>query len=123
MLAKAFPVLAADDMARAKAFYTEKLGLDVMMDSDEWTLFRLKDGSALFVYQHQGTRPTNTVAGFMVDDLAAEMAALKGRGVTFEEYDQPGIKTVEGVAEIEGGLRECWVVDTEGNILSIGQMG
>ena len=122
MLAKAFPVLAADDLARAKAFYAEKLGLDIMMESEEGVFFQLKDGSGLLVYPHKGTRATNTAAGFWVDDLAAEMTELKGRGVKFEDYDQPGLKTVDGVVEADG-FKSAWFLDTEGNILSVGQLG
>ncbi len=122
MLAKSFPVLGAQDMGRAKAYYTEKLGLDIMMEADLGIMFQLKDGTGLLVYPHSGTKGTSTVAGFFVDDLAAEMKELRGRGVKFEDYDQPGLKTVDGVAEFEG-LKSAWFVDTEGNILSVGQMG
>ena len=122
MLAKASPVLVAEDMARAKAFYTEKLGLSVMFDSPEAIALQLKDESVLVLYPHERTKATHTVAAFMVDDLAAEMKELRGRGVVFEEYDQPGLKTVNGVAELPG-MKSAWFKDTEGNILSVGQMG
>lgn len=53
-----------------------------------------------------------------MDDLDAEVAELKRRGVIFEEYDLPGIQTVDGVAEW-GPLRVCWFKDSEGNILGV----
>lgn len=109
-------------MARAKKFYAEKLGLDMAMESDEGTLFHLKDDSVLLVYPHEGVRATNTVAGFIVEDIVAEVAELKSRGVKFENYDQPGLKTVDGIAESEG-LKGAWFLDTEGNILAINQIG
>jgi predicted enzyme related to lactoylglutathione lyase len=61
---------------------------------------------------------THTQVGFGVDDVEAEVADLKAKGVTFEEYDFPGLKTVDGVAEIEGE-RAAWFKDCEGNLLSI----
>ncbi len=116
------PVLAAEDLARAKAYYTEKLGFSVMFESPEAVALELKDGSMWVLYPHERTKASQTVVGFMVDDLAAEMKELRGKGVKFEEYDQPGLKTVDGVAELPG-MKSAWFVETEGNILSVGQMG
>ena len=63
----------------------------------------------------------NTVIGWEVDDIDKVVEDLRGRGVTFEEYDFPGLKTVNGIAELEGIERAAWFKDSEGNILSIGQ--
>ena len=57
--------------------------------------------------------------GIVVDDLDATMKDLESRGVTFEEYDLPGIKTVKGVVTMPDGSRGAWFKDTEGNILSL----
>jgi hypothetical protein len=66
--------------------------------------------------------------GWEVVDLEATVAALKARGVVFEEYDLPGLRTVHGIAEIAGnypskgvGERGAWFRDSEGNLLGIGQ--
>ena len=67
--------------------------------------------------------------GWEVDDLEATVAALRARGVVFEEYDLPGRRTVGGIADIEGnypsrggvGERAAWFRDSEGNLLGIGQ--
>ena len=63
-----------------------------------------------------------------VDDIEATLAALRARGVVFEEYDAPGLKTMNGVADIQGnypskgiGERGAWFRDSEGNLLSVGQ--
>jgi hypothetical protein len=66
-----------------------------------------------------GTSKAST-AFWAVDDVAAEVAALKSRGVKFEEYDMPGIKTVDAVAT-GGGAKTAWFKDSEGNILAISQ--
>jgi hypothetical protein len=58
--------------------------------------------------------------GWDVDDVEAAVAELRGRGVVFEEYDLPGFKTVDGIAEI-AGEKGAWFKDSEGNLLAIGQ--
>jgi catechol 2,3-dioxygenase-like lactoylglutathione lyase family enzyme len=57
----------------------------------------------------------------VVRDVEATVAELRGKGVTFEEYDLPGLKTVDGIAEL-GGVRGAWFKDPEGNILSVVEM-
>jgi hypothetical protein len=59
--------------------------------------------------------------GFLVEDVASEVAALKARGVVFQEYDLPGLKTVEGIAEIDPG-KAAWFEDSEGNVLGVVQL-
>jgi hypothetical protein len=66
-----------------------------------------------------GTSKAST-AFWAVDDVVTEVAELKSRGVVFEEYDMPGIKTVNGIAS-GGGAKTAWFKDTEGNILAISQ--
>jgi predicted enzyme related to lactoylglutathione lyase len=62
----------------------------------------------------------NTVFAIDTDDLDRDMAALRAKGIEFLEYDFPGLKTVDGIAEIEGE-RSAWFADSEGNILALGQ--
>ena len=120
MLSKATPILPAEDMARAKAFWTQKVGLSLMQESDMWATLQLPDGSMIGMYPHERTRATHTAFGLQVDDLEKEMAELKSRGVVFEEYDQPGLKTVNGVAEADG-MKSAWFVDSEGNTIGLAQ--
>ena len=66
---------------------------------------------------------------WQVDDLKEAIAELRGRGVIFEEYDVPGLETVNGIAEVEGnypskgsaGEKAAWFKDSDGNLLAIGQ--
>jgi len=75
----------------------------------------------VFMYPSQGAGTSNASTAFWsVDDVAAEVAALRARGVVFEEYDMPGIKTVNGIAT-GGGAKTAWFKDTEGNILALSQ--
>ena len=116
-------VVAASDLARARSFYEGVLGLSPATDypaNDEAVFYRL-GGVPLMVYvsSYAGTAQ-NTVFAIDTDDLERDMAALRAKGVTFMDYDFPGLKTVDGVAEIEGE-KTSWFADSEGNILALGQ--
>ncbi|MDQ4148905.1 MAG: VOC family protein [Actinomycetota bacterium] len=113
--------LPAADYERAKRFYEEKLGLTPISEDAGGAHYR--SGSTYFdVYptQFSGTAQ-HTLAAWLVDDLESTMEELRSRGIVFEEYDMPGLKTVNGVAEIEGE-RGAWFKDSEGNILAIAQV-
>jgi catechol 2,3-dioxygenase-like lactoylglutathione lyase family enzyme len=117
------PALPASDIDRARAFYEQTLELMVLEENPGAVTFACGDRTVLFVYPSEfaGTNKA-TAAGFRVADLDAVMARLRDRGVVFEDYDLPGLKTVDGVATF-GDSRGCFFTDTEGNILSIVQPG
>ena len=120
---KAVATLATRDIAAARAFYSDTLGLPAMMASDQVLAYLLPDGSALTVYPRADHRPPeNTAATFLVADVTAEVAELRARGVTFEDYDLPGIKTVDGIATMPDGFTGAWFKDPDGNILSLGTL-
>lgn len=117
-------VLPASDINRAREFYRDKLGLEPdNPDAGDNYLFKCGNGTAFLLYQtgNAGTAK-NTQMGWITDDLDAEMADLRSRGVVFEDYDFPGLKTENGVATMPDGERGAWFLDTEGNILSINTM-
>jgi catechol 2,3-dioxygenase-like lactoylglutathione lyase family enzyme len=117
------------DLDAARRFYSEKLGLEPSEERPGGLRYRCAGGEfALFA--SAGTSPgTFTQMGFEVDDLAATVAAMKERGVVFEEVDLPGLQTVDGIAEVEGnypskggyGELAAWFRDLDGNMLGIGQ--
>jgi len=112
-------VLPAVDLKRAKDFYTNKIGLKVSKESSEGILLQGPGGkSNLYLYEHGPTKADHTVAAFVVDDLEKEVQKLKDKGVKFEEYDTPQLKTVNSIATREYG-KSAWFKDTEGNIISI----
>jgi len=116
------PTLPAVDIKRARKFYEEKLGLKVVMeDPSPGIMIQCGQGTMLYVYQRAATKADHTVASFKVDDLEAEVKELKAKGVKFEEYNLPGMKTVNGIATM-GKMKAAWFKDTEGNILGITQM-
>jgi len=115
----ALPVL---DLGRARAFYSEKLGLEPADENPGGLLYRL-DGGGEFLLYPSGNRPGgHTQANINVDDVAALVARLKSRGVVFEEYDWPGLKTVDGIATT-GPHRSAWFKDSEGNLIGLMQTG
>ena len=123
-------VLRAEDLARAKKFYTDVLGLkpgDVPgLASEDMGMFTAGDGTMVMLYARPGMpAPQNTTLGFgLPADKFDEVAAdLRARGVTFEDYDLPeiGLKTVNGIAEFEGN-KSAWFRDSEDNIINIAAM-
>jgi catechol 2,3-dioxygenase-like lactoylglutathione lyase family enzyme len=118
---EASATLPASDIARAREFYENVLGLQAERETPGGVTY--KAGSAhVFVYPSQfaGTNQA-TAATLIVDDVEAAVAELRDKGVTFLEYDFPGLKTVDGIAEIEGE-KGAWFKDTEGNILAVAQL-
>ncbi|KRF22269.1 MULTISPECIES: VOC family protein [unclassified Phycicoccus] len=118
---RATPTIAVSDLERAKKFYGETLGLQVKDERADGVRYEAGGGSLVLVYPSQfaGTAQS-TYMGFDVDDVEKAVGELRERGVVFEEYDMPGLKTVDGIAEIEG-VKGAWFKDPDGNILSIGQ--
>ena len=121
--ASIMPVLAVDDIDRATALYRDKLGCDVQRMEDDpsgGTIVQFGGDSRLFLYQTSFRRGENTVASLVVDDVESTVSELRGRGVTFEEYDLPGLKTEDGIASFgDAGLKAAWFKDSEGNTISI----
>ncbi len=121
--------LPAQDLQRAKTFYAEKLGLMPVEERPGGLRYQCRSGSfSLFASSGQPSG-THTQLGWEVDDIVATVSALRARGVAFEEYDLPGLKTIDGIAEVQGhypsrggrGERAAWFRDSEGNLLGIGQ--
>lgn len=121
--------LPAQDLGRAQAFYAEKLGLEPAEERPGGLLYRCGD-TAFALFQSAGASSgEHTQMGWEVEDIEAAVEELRDRGVVFEEYDLPGLTTVDGIAEVEGnypskggkGERAAWFRDSEGNMLGIGQ--
>ncbi len=111
-------MIPATDLARAKAFYMDTLGFKAIEEQTEGVQFE-SGGIRFDIYPTRvGAGSGATVAGWLVDNLDAEMDDLRQRGVTFEDYDFPDFKTVNGVADLEG-FRGCWFKDSEGNVLAV----
>jgi predicted enzyme related to lactoylglutathione lyase len=110
-------MIPAHDIARAKVWYEQKLGLSPSKDLGEMGASYDLGGTRAFLYptQFAGTAQ-HTLLSFNTTDLKAEMQTLRSNGVVFLDYDMPGLKTVDGLAEF-GPVKNAWCRDSEGNIL------
>lgn len=114
-----YAVLPAKDLKRARDFYRDKLGIEASEERTEGIVFEAQSGSKIFMYEtdNAGTAH-NTALAWSVDDIRAEVEELRSRGVVFEEYDFPGLKTENGIATNDEGS-SAWFKDSEDNILAI----
>jgi catechol 2,3-dioxygenase-like lactoylglutathione lyase family enzyme len=120
--------LPVQDLKRARSFYAEKLGLEPIDERPGGLLYRCGKGSFALFLSAGAAAGTHTQMGWEVADIETTVAALRLRGVVFEEYDLPGLKTVNGIAQIAGnypskgiGEKGAWLKDSEGNLVGIGQ--
>jgi len=121
--------IPAQDLERARAFYAEKLGLEPVEERPGGLRYRCGDGWFAIFQSAGAPSGAHTQMGFEVADIEATVDELRRRGVVFEEYDVPGLSTVNGIAEVAGnypskgaaGERAAWFRDSEGNLLGIGQ--
>ena len=120
--------IPVQDLDRARRWYAEKLGLEPAEERDGGLRYECASGVFCLFASTGASDGAFTQLAFNVDDIEAEVAELRARGVVFEEYDLPGMRTVDGVADIDGnypskGTRErgAWFRDSEGNMLGMGQ--
>ena len=113
-------VVAVKDLERGKEFYGGTLGLrEAEVDEPGGVLYSCQGETQLLVYQsdYAGTKQA-TAASWQVADIDQEIAALKEKGITFEQYDLPGV-THTGDVHTVGGLKAAWFKDPDGNILNL----
>ncbi len=138
--------LPATDLERAKRFYSEKLGLTPENEAPGGVFYRCGQTRLLVFPSGETASGTHTQLAWTVDDIETEVAALKARGVIFEEYDTPFLKTVNSVAvtdpavnpltgriesslktvnsvALRGPIKLAWFKDSEGNLLALTHFG
>jgi catechol 2,3-dioxygenase-like lactoylglutathione lyase family enzyme len=114
-------LLAVSDLDRAKRFYEHQLGLVPGEEEEETVRYPCANGTGIVVYlspENAGKSPA-TIAGWLVDDLDQTMDELASRGVVFEQYDQPGLKTDEQGVFDAGRFRAAWIKDPDGNTIAL----
>jgi hypothetical protein len=119
--AQIVPYIPAADVARARKFYEQKVGLVPREEVAGGVVYECGSRSWVFLYRTANAGTSKASQAFwQVQDVEAEVAELRRRGVVFEEYDMPGLRTVNGIATA-GGAKAAWFKDSEGNILALVQ--
>jgi catechol 2,3-dioxygenase-like lactoylglutathione lyase family enzyme len=114
-------LMAVSDLDRARRFYERQLGLVPGDEEEEAVRYPCAAGTRILIYlspENAGKSPA-TLAGWFVDDLDQTMAELASRGVAFEQYDQPGLKTDEQGVFDAGRFRAAWIKDPDGNTIAL----
>ncbi len=116
--------IPAQDLQRARSFYAEKLGLEPSVELPGGLLYRCGEGEFALFESAGAASGDHTQMSWQVEDIETIVEWLRARGVVFEEYDFPGLRTVNGIAEVrdsEGNLfgKGAWFRDSEGNVLGI----
>ena len=115
-------VLLATDLDASRDFYRDKVGLEVLNESPNAVTFKCGGAAQLAISKSSvGTADEQTQAAWRVSDLDAELAVLRSRGVEIQDYDLPGLKTMDGIADI-GFARMAWFLDPGKNCLGIMQL-
>ena len=112
--------LAVSDLDRAKRFYELQLGLVPGEEEDEAVRYPCGQGTAINIYlsRENAGRSQATLAGWFVDDIDQTLDELASRGVVFEQYDQPRLKTDERGVFDAGRFRAAWARDPDGNTIA-----
>ena len=119
------PTIPVVDLDRAKRFYETTLGVKPISANNDnisgIAIFECGYGTLMELYQRGPSKADHTVATFEVSNIEEEVNMLRGKGVNFEDYDMPEIKTQNGIAT-QGSVKAAWFKDSEGNILCIHQV-
>jgi predicted enzyme related to lactoylglutathione lyase len=114
-----YAYIPAKDLARARKFYEQKVGLKASQQTNGGVVYEFGKGTAAFLYPTPNAGTSQASQAFWsVDDVDSEIAALKARGVVFEQYDMPGERSPQG-AITAGGAKAAWFKDSEGNIMAL----
>ena len=114
-----FSYIPARDVARARQFYEQKLGLKPKEETAGGVVYEFGEHTACFLYPTPNAGTSKASQAFwQVEDIEREVTELKARGVRFEEYDMPGAKTENGIVSA-GGAKSAWFKDSEGNIMAL----
>lgn len=119
------PTIPVVDLERGKRFYGTILGLKPVLANNDSTsdiaIFGCGNGTSIELYHRSPSKADHTLATFEVSDIECEVNTLRTKGVVFEEYDMPEIKTQNGIAT-QGSVKAAWFKDSEGNIRCLHQL-
>lgn len=117
------PTIPVTDLKRSREFYEKTLGLSVLREAAGGILFQAGKNTSLYIYKRGPSTADHTLASFLVEDVEAMVDKMVQKGIVFEQYDFPGLKTNEkGIAvSEEEGEKGAWFKDPDGNILAIAE--
>ena len=116
-----YAYIPAKNVERARTFYEEKLGFKAKEEVAGGVVYECAGHTACFLYPTENAGTSKASQAFwQVEDIEREVSELKTRGVKFEEYDTPEMKTKNGIVTA-GGAKAAWFKDSEGNIMAIVQ--
>jgi catechol 2,3-dioxygenase-like lactoylglutathione lyase family enzyme len=113
--------IPATDVDRARHFYENRLGFSPERVLDVGTVYRFGKGTGFFLYPSQTAGAEHTLGSWFVEDIESAVSELRARGIEFEEYDYPNLKTVDGIADL-GSELAAWFKDSEGNVLAVSHL-
>lgn len=121
MKSPAVAMLAERDLEAARRFWRDTLGLYEIEYNEKAREALYRSGGTIFgIYEHEGgSKADHTQLAFQVDSVRATKRQLEQEGVTFEEYNIPGLNTIQGIADMGDGTEGAWFTDPGGNIIAL----
>jgi catechol 2,3-dioxygenase-like lactoylglutathione lyase family enzyme len=116
-----YATIPTSDLGASRHFYEDVLALEVAREHPTGVAFRTGQTYLEIYPSRTAGSAQHTLGTFEVEDIETTVQALRERGVVFEDYDLPGLQTVNGVAKVPSGVKVAWFKDPEGNILGIVQ--
>jgi catechol 2,3-dioxygenase-like lactoylglutathione lyase family enzyme len=117
-----YTTIPVSDLERAKQFYGTTLGIASVMVTEGGVMYR-SGGTRFFVYPSAYIASGHTQMSWIVSDIKAEVAALRGKGIEFVEFDVPGVETVDGISQSGPTVWTAYFRDPDGNLLGLTQIG
>jgi catechol 2,3-dioxygenase-like lactoylglutathione lyase family enzyme len=119
---RTYTTIPVSDLGRAQRFYSETLGLTPEMVTEGGVMYG-SGGTQFFVYPSRYKASGHTQMSWVVGDIKAEVAVLKGKGIELVEFDVPGVKTVDGISQSGPAVWTAYFRDPDGNLLGLTQIG
>ena len=116
-----YATIPTSDVARAKRFYGDTLGFKVLLDTEGGVMYG-SGPTRFFVYPSRYKSSGHTLMSWFVPEIKSEVAELRAKGIEFEDYDFPGLKTVDGIAQSGPNVWTAWFRDPDGNLLGLSQI-
>jgi catechol 2,3-dioxygenase-like lactoylglutathione lyase family enzyme len=118
---RTYATIPVSDIDRAQRFYGETLGLHADMVTEGGVMYG-SGGTQFFVYPSRYKASGHTQMSWLAPDIKTVVADLKAKGIKFEEFDLPGIKSVDGIVQSGPNVWTAWFKDPDGNLLGLTQI-